>query len=75
MRRWMMLLALSLAGCGGFDEYYLHDGFVYEGAAEPPCGCASAPRSTPQSYVPGLPPTVSGSASSPPQSREPDLLR
>jgi len=65
---------LAFTGCTGFDEFYLHDAFVYEAASEPPCGCAGAPRTAPPTYAPGPIRNVSGSAPLP-QSREPELLR
>ena len=70
-----MLAVLTLAGCTGFDEFYLHDGFVYEAASTPPCGCAGAPRILPLAPIaPGPIQSVSGSAPVA-QSREPELLR
>jgi len=72
----LMALALTSAGCAGFDDAYYHDGWVMESyPAASPCGRGHATVSTPPR--PAGAPTVtpiSASAASP-QTREPDLLR
>lgn len=71
-RYWIMLAALMLGGCAGFDDYYLDDSYPIQQFAEPSCGCGAGPR---------LMPTPAGASSAfsvpvaIPQSREPELLR
>lgn len=73
-RRWGMLLTLALSGCMGFDEYYQHDGFVYEPAGPAPCGCASGTRPAPAPVAAYASPNRANVVPVP-QSREPELLR
>jgi hypothetical protein len=72
-RRWILLLALALAGCAGFEDYYFDGSSVISETAEPPCGCQAGPRVAPIAAAPYAAPNMITSAS--PQSREPELLR
>ena len=73
-RSWIMLAALTLGGCAGFDDYYLDDYYAVREIAEPSCGCGAAPRvlATP---APIGSPSASLLPAAGPQSREPELLR
>jgi hypothetical protein len=71
-RCWILLAALTLGGCAGFDDYYLDDSYPIHEIAEPSCGCGAGPRLAP---APVGSTTAFGAPAAVPQSREPELLR
>ena len=71
MKRWAVLLVLSLSGCVGMDEYYLGPYQVEPPGNSASCGCQPGPVA--KQTAP--PPLVQTSGSSLPQTAPPPILQ
>ena len=71
MKRWAVLLVLSLSGCIGMDEYYLGPYHVEPPPNSAGCGCPPAPLA--RQTAP--PPLVQTSGSSLPQTAPPPIAQ